>query len=93
MTPQERRNWTGPILEIYADIESWRDWHWRQFLSDMTDYRNTDNPLFLQYANDSRQRSMEYHRILEMMTDSSPAPQVIGRWKDYKYGDFPEDYK
>ena len=92
MTPQELRNWTGPILEVYADIESWRDWHWRQFLSSMSKYHDTNNPLFLQYANDSRQRSTEYHRILEMMTDSYPAPQVSG-WMDYKYGEFPEEYK
>jgi hypothetical protein len=92
MTPPERRNWTGPILEIYANIESWRDFYWRQYLSDMETFHETQNTLFIQYANDSRRLSTEYQRILDTMLDSNPAPQTPG-YMDYKYGDFPEDYK
>ena len=92
MTPQERRNWTGPILEVYANIESWRDWHWRQFLQEMSDYHRTHNPISLRFANDDRQHSLRYQQILDTMLDASPAPKVPG-WMDYKYGEFPEEYK
>ena len=90
MTPQESRGWTGPILDVYKNIESWRDFYWRQYLSDMDTYHETHNPLFIQYANDSRKLSTEYQRILDMMLDSNSAPQTPG-YMEYGYGDFPEN--
>lgn len=89
MTPQERRGWSGDILEVYSNIESWRDWHWRQYLSNLELFEETKNSIFLQYAKESQEHSQRYQRILDTMLDSSQAPEVPG-FMQYTYGEYPE---